>query len=351
MKISIGMLAYNEEKTIKSTVQHILKQDIFKRSEFDKVQFLIVANGCTDRTVMVVQEVINNSEINSTVSLQNIRVDKIETAGKSNAWNIYVHELSWQDADYLILIDADIELSDEGSLTRLVEQLIDIPEAAVSIDIPRKDIEKKHKINALEKISLLLSKVDSQKRKAISGQLYCIKGDDARQIYIPIGLPVEDGFLAAMIETDNFTRVEGLSRITVAESVSHYFQALVSPIELFRHEKRLMIGSTINSMIYNHLWTNVTDKNKHAGILIRDLNVTEPNWLAVLIEQYKENRGFWFVPKALCLKHLRNWKNSALTLPRKLLRLPIVLVATLALIYLALDVNFFFRTKNGLGHW
>ncbi len=346
MKVSIGMLAHNEENTIGSAIQQILNQDIFDVSNLD-IQFLVITNGCTDRTAFVATEVIDKSDIN-----QDLRVVNITMAGKSNAWNVYAHNAAWQDADYLVLVDADIDLYDTTSLTKLVYRLIDTPGASVSTDIPRKDIEKKKDKNIFDKLSILLSKINNQKKRAITGQLYCIKGDKARQIYLPVGLPVEDGFLAAMIQTENFTQNNSkTNRITVVESVSHYFQAFVNPIDLLKHEKRLMIGSAINSMIFNYLWANVSGKSMHAGIMVRDLNHSQPKWLEALIVQYKGKRGFWFVPKDLCLKHFRNLRKSTEPLLMKLVKLPIVLAVTFGLICLAINVNFYFRTENGIGYW
>jgi len=345
MKISIGMLAYNEEKVIANTINQVLDQDIFIQLNFD-VQFVVVANGCADKTVEIAQEVINHSKRN------NLSVVNIEQAGKSNAWNSYIHDIAWQDADYVLLIDADIELIGTDGLSKLVQQLNATPKAVVSIDTPKKDVEKKNNKNPLEKFSLLLSKANKKNHNAITGQLYCIRGAIVREIFLPFGLPVEDGFLSAMVHTENFTSNQvGEGKLTLEKSVAHYFHALTKPSELIKHEKRLMIGSTINSMVYDYLWKKVRGTKQHAGILIRDLNKADPMWLVSLIEDYKDKRGFWFVPKKSFFKYLRLWRKSPITGYKQILKFSVAVCITFVHAYLVINVNFYFKTKNGVGYW
>jgi len=345
MKISIGMLAYNEEKVIANTINQVLGQDIFIQPKID-VQFVVVANGCADKTVEISQEVINHSK------KDNLSVVNIEQAGKSNAWNSYIHDIAWQDADYVLLIDADIELIGNDGLSKLVQQLDATPKAVVSIDTPKKDVEKKNNKNPLEKFSLLLSKANKKNHNAITGQLYCIRGAIVREIFLPFGLPVEDGFLSAMVHTENFTSNQvGEGKLTLEKSVAHYFHALTKPSELIKHEKRLMIGSTINSMVYNYLWEKVRGTKQHAGILIRDLNKADPMWLVSLVEDYKDKRGFWFVPKVFFLKHFTSWKKHPSSWYKKICKLPLVLIVTFVYCCLAININFYFKTKNGIGYW
>ena len=338
------MLAYNEDEVIENTINQVLEQDIFMQPKFD-VQLAIIANGCTDKTVEVAQEAIICSE------KTNLSVVNIQQAGKSNAWNTYVHEIAWQDAEYILLVDADIELIGNDSLSKLVQQLEVTPEAVVSIDSPKKDVEKKEKKNPLEKFSLLLSKANKKNHNAITGQLYCIRGSVVREIFLPLGLPVEDGFISAMVHTENFTSNKvGAGKLTLEKSVTHYFHALTKPSELIKHEKRLMIGSAINSMIFNYLWANVKEPKQHAGILIANLNSAEAQWLERLVGEYKEKRGFWFVPKRIIFKHYLGWRKSKLGY-KKLLKVPMVLSVTFVYLCLAINVNLYFKNKNGVGHW
>jgi len=348
MKISIGLLAHNEEDAIASMINQVFEQDIFL-SETSEIEFIVVANGCTDHTVMVAEAAFKNMSGKLLNASYEVRV--VVEAGKSNAWNKFVHEFSDPVAEYLILLDADIEFGSSNLLSRLIEELQSNPTAVASVDRPKKDIEKQLNKSLLARLSIGVSGANQNGRSVISGQLYCMRGDIIRKIYMPIGLPVEDGFLRAMVVTDNFTHEDEPLKIIAVNDVHHYFEALLSPIKLYKHEKRLLIGSVINMMVYRYLWKKVAETGNDAGVLIEKLNKDEPNWLNSLINAYKLSEGFWIVKKDLFLKRIIQLIKGDQQYRKKLLLFPIVLLATMVSTAIALDVNNFFRKNNGLGHW
>jgi len=348
MKISIGMLAHNEEASISKMIERVLKQDIFQENNYE-VQFVIVANGCTDNTVSMAKQTFSNG-----IHFENLfsLVVELKQAGKSNAWNEFVHSLAWHDADYAILVDADIEFGSENVLKRLIESLENNIEATVAIDQVKKDVDKSQKKGILGLLSLNFSEGKKHNtHKAIAGSLYCARGGVIRRIYMPNGLPVEDGFFRAMVVTDNFTHLDDNSKIEVVDDVCHYFQAILSPLKLYRHEKRLIIGATINSMLFNYLWKSVGESGQDAGMIVNRLNAKEVNWLIDLVEKYKAKKGFWFVPSAFAFKYIKNILYGNKKLSKKLVQLPFALVATVIAIVITIDVNFFFRKNNGIGYW
>ncbi|PHS29819.1 MAG: hypothetical protein COA95_11080 [Methylophaga sp.] len=348
MKVSIGILAYNEENTIVSTIEQILLQDVFHMPACE-IQIVVVANGCTDNTSIVAKKVLQSHKIRKNFIFDTVN---LEQAGKSNAWNEFIHAYSWQDADFVILVDADIEFGSNNVLKRLVESLSENINANVSIDLVKKDIEKKIKKGVISQLSLKLS--DSKKSniyKSIAGSLYCARGNVARGIYMPNGLPVEDGFFRAMIVTDNFTHLDDNSKIVIVDDVCHYFQAVLSPLSLYKHEKRLIIGIVVNAIIYAHLWSEVKKQSLDAGEIVKNLNELDRDWLINLIDQYKNKYGFWLTPRSIMTKHINNVMKSDRSTIKKLLLLPISFVASSASTIIALDVNFFFRKNNGIGHW
>lgn len=349
MKVSIGLLAHNEEECIASMLKNIFEQDLFLSVTAD-VQLVVLANGCTDDTVLIATDTIKKYS-HSSFDNKNINIIHIDEAGKSNAWNKYVHEIAWADADYLILLDADIEFGSRNVLSRLVEGLEENPNAVASVDHPRKDIEKHLKKGIFAKISVGVSGVNQNGRSVITGQLYCMRGGAIRSIYMPVGLPVEDGFLRAMVVTGNFTHDDDDSKIIAVNDVCHYFEALLSPSKLYKHEKRLIIGSTINMMVYRYLWKTVSATGKDAGQLIKELNRNDPEWLGDLINDYRSSEGFWIVKARLFLKRMTQLFNGNQKLGKKILLFPVALLATIVSTVIAVDVNCFFKRYNGLGHW
>lgn len=347
MKISIGLLAHNEERSIVTMINEVTEQTLFYKTGLD-IQFIIIANGCTDQTVDLANQAFMQMDHHQS---KNFGVKNIEQAGKSNAWNSYVHEFAWSDAEYFILLDADIEFGSTDVLSRLIEALENNPKAVVSVDQPRKNIEKQSKKGFLVKLSIGVSSVNRNGSSVISGQLYCMRGDTIRSIYMPVGLPVEDGFLRAMVVTSNFTHEDDSSKIVAVNDAYHYFEALLSPKELYNHEKRLIIGSAINTMIYTYLWINVAETGKNAGLLIKELNENEPDWLIDLIDKYKSSQGFWIVNRRFFSKRIVHLISGNQKLWKKVILFPVALFATLITTVIAIDVNYYFRKNDGLGHW
>ena len=74
-----------------------------------------------------------------------------------------------------------------------------------------------------ERVSLFFSRMMKQGSTAVAGSLYCARGEKLRKITMPDGLPVEDGFLRAMLVTDLFTQKDNNKRILVVDNVCHYF--------------------------------------------------------------------------------------------------------------------------------
>ena len=99
--ICVCILAHNEEKHIKNTIQTILKGNT--EIDFDIV---VYANGCTDNTVQIVSEICHSKD--------NVYLRVLSIPSKPNAWNTAFNEnknpiLVFSDGD--ITPEADIILS------------------------------------------------------------------------------------------------------------------------------------------------------------------------------------------------------------------------------------------------
>src|SRR5262249_40117038 len=140
-KISIGILAYNEERRIGATLRSVFAQDVFQQFETDVI---IVANGCTDNTVAVATRSLEDYKP-LWCPRGSARVEEVPIAGKANAWNQFVHDFSSRQASVLVLMDADIILSTNNTISSMVSTLERTPEAVVCVDRPVKDIAAKTK--------------------------------------------------------------------------------------------------------------------------------------------------------------------------------------------------------------
>src|SRR6056297_2338109 len=107
-KLTIGILAHNEANVIGNLLQDVSRQSILQSgAEGVEVQICVVPNGCTDATSETSRRVLTDLNLPEHVTWQ---VVDVEQPSKTNAWNVFVHEIAAEDADYLLFLDADISL-------------------------------------------------------------------------------------------------------------------------------------------------------------------------------------------------------------------------------------------------
>ncbi len=209
MKISIGILAHNEEERISGTLTSLFAQDLFTKFE---TELVVVPNGCSDATAEAARMSIEANRATWS-ALGTARVEELPVAGKANAWNEFVHRLSSQDADTLVLMDADISFLERDTLSRLVAALTGSPGAVVSVDQPLKRIEPGSKATLIQRVLASSTPPIDPRDVPICGQLYCAYSSELRRIRLPREIQVDDGFVRAMLLTRCFTAREDRSRI------------------------------------------------------------------------------------------------------------------------------------------
>ena len=342
--ISIGIFAHNEEHNILATMESLASQDLFHRPQFSNTKLIVsvIANGCTDATVQVTSDYLKKQ---SSFDGQVIEINK---AGKSHAWNQFVHNPEFSDVDYFVCMDSDIRFGCNTVISTLIQHLSGGDEAYLAVDIAKKDTELKSYKTPFERISLLFSRYMRQGSTAVAGSLYCAKGDILRRVHMPVGLPVEDGFLRAMLVTDLFTQPDNSKRILVVDNVCHYFTPDDSLRTLFRHEERLLVGTFINSVIYGYLWTEVEKAKKDAGILVFEKNNNDSQWVKKLINQYRIDHER-MIPRHFYYKYWQRWQTLDTGL--KIFSFPLIIIATLTKYYLLKKVERRLAQESGLGYW
>lgn len=325
VKISIGLLAHNEQDVIEDTIRSLLGQTIFAAelvTSFivDTLEVICIPNGCTDRTEEIAVSILAKAP-----QSENARfiVKSYERAGKARAWNLYVHELSSAEVDFLILMDADIRFASSNVLELLVERLLSDRAALVATDQALKATKLKASYSISDRASLAASQ-QAVDENAITGQLYCARASELRRIWMPLDLPVEDGFLAAMIVTNGFTIEARPGVISKVVEAAHYFDVHEDVFGFLRHEQRIVVGSVINSWIFSRLW--LEGRSGHVGPFIEQQNKVNPSWVEDLISRELAARGSWVIPKGFVLKRLRGLRGLGV---RKFIeRLPIAVAAT-----------------------
>lgn len=111
LAVSVGVMAYNEERNIAHVLRAITSQ---KLTSGKLAEIVVVASGCTDRTVDIVREAMTK-EPRIQLIVQDMRL------GKAAALNAYLRERSPQ-ADVIVLTSADV-VPQPGSLQLMVAAL------------------------------------------------------------------------------------------------------------------------------------------------------------------------------------------------------------------------------------
>jgi hypothetical protein len=234
-------------------------------------------------------------------------VVNIPQRGKLNAWNKYVHSLAEPEAEFLIMMDADIRIQNRDTLWNMIQALRKEPEASVAVDRPLKDLVLKKNKSVSERISLAMSGLTRSAKGQLCGQLYAIRAKVARNIYLPRDLAVEDGFIKALVTTDFLTKPVNLKRIVLAKDAEHTFEAYTTPKVILKNQKRQIMAQTLVHLLVDKYLKTLPEaaRRRMAETLLRK-EQSEPEWLKqILANHLREARFFWRLYPALLTHRLK----------------------------------------------
>lgn len=208
---TVGICAYNEEKSIGKALAGILPQ-LGKRDEV-----IVVASGCTDRTVPVVRALAGRE--------QRLRlIVERERKGKTSALNRILREAGGEN---IILTDADVLLG-EGSIKFLMGRLSAKTGGAIARTMPYQREGFFDRMQAFAWRSLHKTREWQSGRGelfALNGYLSAVKRGIVEQM--PEGNLVEDWLLGWIIKNKGFEIIyEPRARVYVkaAQNLSDYLR-------------------------------------------------------------------------------------------------------------------------------
>ncbi len=325
-RVDIGVFAHNEAQGIAAMLAGLQAQDL---SGLD-ARIVVLANGCTDDTA-------------ARATAAGAEVMDLPQGGKSRTWNRFVHDLSRKDADVLVFCDADIQLPQPDALARMVAGVAGVD---VFNSRPVKDIVYRPQgLGPMDRIIAMAGGTLDDWKTAICGQLYAMPAATARRFHLPIGLPVEDGFLRAMVLTDALTGPEDLTRITGGE-VFHVYASERQLGSLIRHQVRIVIGSAINTAAFAALRDLPADQ-RHTALAQA---AADEGWLLRVVKDRLPRWPWGFVPVHFLTKRAAN----LLSHPRQILR-PKRLFLLIAgfgfdlIVYILAQIRM--ARGTGVGHW
>lgn len=288
--VSIGIIAHNEEGSISKLIESIFSQTLlgWLRIKNLKCEIVCLANGCNDATASVAARTLTRSiGENDLESIVDFRVVEIEVKGKTNSLNEFYHNYSSEKSKYLFLSDADIVIDNENTLLEMMASLEMNEEAFVSVDRPIKDIQRKAKKTVFDRISLAASGVTASASGQLSGQLYCIRSEIAKKVYFPRTLIMDDGFLKFILCTNFMRESINPGRIAMASNASHTFEAYTSISDIFRNQKRQIIGQTMVHLLCDKILPKITmTGDLGLSSVLRKLDADDPSWFSSALKNH-----------------------------------------------------------------
>jgi len=293
--LDIGVFAHNEGKRIGPFLKSLSRQSVFRR-DFD-VRLHILANGCTDDTVAVVTRLAPQYDLES-----HIQIHDLSEGGKSRTWNRFTHDLSRSDAGMLVYCDADISFLTDDTIEKLCGFLTSHPDLVASSSYPIKDLALgEQSLTLVQKLIVSGASSREEARTAICGQLYAARSEDVRRVWMPVGLPVEDGYLRAMLLTRNFTENENTALISADPDIAHVYESERDISGLLRHQIRIVIGGAINLVLFDFL-RSVPHESRASAI---EEVVDKEGWLGALLAKSLPCRYGW-VPVHFLIKRTQS---------------------------------------------
>jgi glycosyltransferase involved in cell wall biosynthesis len=336
--ISLCILAKNEASTIGEMLLQLSRQSLVARRAAP-VHLHVVANGCTDATVMVARDCAGLFE----GTCVQLFVHDLRQGGKSRAWNTAVHEIAHSETKTFVFLDADVSLLSTSVIEDLVLELESCSSLPVCGGFPVKDVQAKQRKTYLDKFTLAVS-ARAKPVGVINGSLYAMRAEVAREIWLPNDVPGEDGFLNAMVTTRGFTTGVGRHVVKTAKHPTHSFKAH-SASQFLAHERRMIVGTVINRWIFEYLWS--LGLKEPAGQLIRRWNEEDPDWVEKIISRRSQGK-LWVIPAQVTFGRLSAPKKSWL---REIVALPLAGLATLLTIPPAIAANRKLKRRGATQLW
>jgi glycosyltransferase involved in cell wall biosynthesis len=353
MFVSLCIFAHNEAGCIGATIRSLAQQTALQKlfTEVSNIEWEIVllANGCTDSTIVEGESAfaalagkINNVRVTT-------RIVHLEEAGKSNAWNVFVHEISNRAAEFFVCIDADIAFGSVDTIELCLNAILAHSQVDVVVDVPLKDFSHLGKSNLTKLISLHVSKEKLKNPAAIAGSFYIARARVLRKIWMFKGLPSEDGYLAAMVKTGAFStnQIDEAKILRVFEA-SHFYEGISSIRQIYRHEVRMAIGTTVNCYL---CWDFFAFSGQPSGVggFVKDKLENDPTWFARFLKNQVSCRGVWVIPRGVTLFRFNTAiKQASFGNP---------LIALKAVLYLTFDLavyaraNYLIKKGRAVGFW
>ena len=203
-------------------------------------------------------------------------------------------------------------------------------DVSVAVDTPHKDLEFKRKKTLSDRFSLAASRLTRSASAQLCAQLYCIRSEVARNIYLPKDLAAcDDGLIKTLVCTDFLAHAVWSMRIQTAHNAAHTFEAYTSLKSILKNQKRQIIGQTMVHILVDKFLKRLSPLERaKLGQTLLKKDQDEPEWLKRLVSDHvRECRHFWELYPGLLTYRFR--RLAELSLPARITCFPAALAGFL----------------------
>ena len=356
LKLSVGVVAWNEESSIAAALESILKQTIFRNAAGSgfETELIVIANGCTDSTVEVTDAFFEKARRdfpeNGAVRL---RLEIVPEAGFANAWNLLVHTTSRSDADFIYFVNADIIIDQPEAFEWMLNELQKDSIMQVVSPVGRKHIEAAKCKTFCDRLNLAVTRFTEKNQTAqVRGHCFCARAAAMRSVWLPKRFPgAVDGAFKRMIVSKMASTQDKPTRIGLVLNAGYTFEAYRIFTDIYHRRVRLFVGQTFIETLMLHLKTmraEQPDLNMTAYLRARD--ETDPSWLHRLVQLSIHVRGLFATMPSPWFR-FRFWKNQKIGIFKKLGMLPVAVIAFIFDIPVFLSAAWRLKTGNVSNVW
>ncbi|HEY9670472.1 MAG TPA: glycosyltransferase family A protein [Waterburya sp.] len=286
VKISIGILGYNEEYGIKVLLDSLQEQTLLKKADYE-FEIIVVSNGSYDDTVGVAKDKL--LEFNP-LGVKH-KVVSLTKPDKCAAWNHFIHQAS-SPPDYYILLDADVVLINPSGLEELIDILVKNPQCRIC---GGKILDQKGNI------------VD----RLVDGKCYAAPSEILRNIAIPDGLVMDDAYVAVTAVTNWYETdfEQGQQKGYVKQTENVIFSCGGTPRDKnisywIACRKRTILGIYTQKQV-DYCMRKIFGGGELAKTTSMKLFLSNPNWFIEYL-QGQESRLEFTPPTHLCVFSVKN---------------------------------------------
>jgi glycosyltransferase involved in cell wall biosynthesis len=356
LKISVGVVAWNEESSIVLALESILKQSIFRNAQrFGcETELIVIANGCTDRTVEVTADFFEKArrEFPEGGPVR-LRLEMVPEAGFANAWNLLAHTYSRPDADFIYFVNADIVMNQDSAFEWMLNELQKNSGMQVVSPVGLKHIEAAKCKSLCDRLNLMVTRFTEKNQTAqVRGHCFCARVAAMRSVWLPKRFPgAVDGVFKRMIVSNMASTQDKPSRIGLANNAEYTFEAYRTFRDIYFRRVRLFVGQTFIETLMDHLKALRAEQPKlNLAAYLRARDETDPSWLHRLVQLNIRVKGLYATMPSPWFR-FRFWKNPKIGTVKKLGMLPVAVIAFIFDVPVFLSAAWRLKTGRISGVW